>query len=145
MNYTYEYPRPAVTVDCLIYRMAPDLQILLIERKHSPFQNYWAIPGGFVEMEEDLIEAAHRELEEETGLKGLTLYQLYTFGKPARDPRGRVISVVFWGKCDHLSIVVAGDDAKKAEWFSIVQLPKLAFDHNQILNFAMKNIPDLRQ
>ncbi len=144
MSYTYKYPRPALTVDCLIFRKEPVLQLLLIQRKFPPFENNWALPGGFVEMEEDLIEAAKRELNEETGLDGIDLFQLQTFGKPGRDPRGRTISVVFWGESANEKSVIAGDDAQKARWFTISKLPKLAFDHEEILKLGFKNIPDLR-
>jgi 8-oxo-dGTP diphosphatase len=144
MSYTYQYPRPAITVDCLIFRKEPELELLLIQRKFPPFENNWALPGGFVEMEEDLIEAAKRELNEETGLDGIDLYQLQTFGKPGRDPRGRTISVVFWGKSTNKKSAVAGDDAKKARWFTISKLPKLAFDHEEILKIGFEIIPDLK-
>ncbi len=144
MSYTYKYPRPAVTVDCLLYKLLPETQILLIERKFPPYENQWALPGGFVNMDEDLKEAAYRELKEETGLEGLNLSQLKTFGKPGRDPRGHVISIVFWGEHTNTSKAVAGDDAKSAEWFPLKHLPKLAFDHDEIINFAIKNISDLK-
>ena len=144
MNYTYKYPRPALTVDCLIFKKYPEFQLLLIQRKYPPFENEWALPGGFVEIEEDLKEAALRELEEETGLKGLKLEQLHTFGKPGRDPRGRVISVAFWGQSFNETKAVAGDDAKKAKWFPISQLPRLAFDHEDILKFGMMHIAELQ-
>ncbi|PKP35622.1 MAG: NUDIX hydrolase [Bacteroidetes bacterium HGW-Bacteroidetes-17] len=143
MSYTYDYPRPAVTVDCLIFRKKPELQILLIQRKYDPFKDIWALPGGFVEMDEDLIEAAYRELAEETGLKNIELFQLQTFGKPGRDPRGRTISIIFWGTHHEQEEVEAGDDAKNAAWFKISQLPELAFDHGHILNVAFQKIPNL--
>ncbi len=144
MSYTYKYPRPSVTVDCLIYRLKPELQILLVERKYPPFENKWALPGGFVDMDEDLIEAAKRELKEETGLDGIALTQMHTFGKPGRDPRGRVISIVFWGKYELEIDAVAGDDAKNVNWFPLSGLNKLAFDHDEIIQFAIGHIPDLR-
>lgn len=144
MGYTYKYPRPAVTVDCLIYRLIPETQILLIERKHPPFENCWALPGGFIEMDEDLVESALRELKEETSLEGLELTQLGTYGRPGRDPRGRVISIVFWGKYEGLKEAIAGDDAKTANWFPIHKMPELAFDHTDIIQFASKKIPDLK-
>lgn len=145
MSYTYDYPRPAVTVDCLIFRKKPELQILLIQRKFDPFKDSWALPGGFVEIDEDLIEAAYRELEEETGLKNIELYQLQAFGKPGRDPRGRTISIVFWGIHHEQEEVEAGDDARNAAWFEIDRLPELAFDHEHILNVAFQKIPDLKK
>ncbi len=144
MSYTYKYPRPAVTVDCLVVRKEPELQLLLIQRKCPPFENEWALPGGFVEMDEDLIEAAKRELKEETGIDGIDLFQLQTFGKPGRDPRGRTISIVFWGKYVDKKITIAGDDAKDSKWFTISELPKLAFDHDDILKLGFEIIPDLK-
>ncbi len=143
MSYTYDYPRALVTVDCLIYRNKPTSEILLIERKNEPHKNEWALPGGFIEMEEDLVDSAKRELEEETGLIGIELKQLATFGAPGRDPRGRNITIVFWGECDEVPRIKAGDDAKKAEWFGINKLPKLAFDHDQIIKLALQNLPKL--
>lgn len=145
MSYTYNYPRPALTVDCLIFRKKTDLQILLIQRKYDPFKDNWALPGGFVEIDEDLIDAANRELEEETNLKNIELFQLQTFGKPGRDPRGRTISVAFWGIHHEQSEIEAGDDAKNVGWFDINQLPVLAFDHEHILNVALEKIPDLKK
>ena len=145
MSYTYDYPRPALTVDGLIFRTSSEIEILLIQRKFEPFKNHWALPGGFVEMDEDLVDAAHRELEEETGITGLELQQLQTFGKPGRDPRGRVVSVVFWGKCIDDSNLSAGDDAKEAQWFAVSKLPKLAFDHEEILKVGFEKISDFKK
>lgn len=144
-NYTYEYPRPSVTVDCIIFGYdaeKEDLQVLLIERGDDPFKGSWALPGGFVEIDESTSEAARRELEEETGVKEVFLEQLYTFSKPERDPRGRVISVAYYSlvSLDEYSEVEAGDDAVEAEWFSINELPSLAFDHDQILEMAITRL-----
>lgn len=144
MSYTYDYPRPALTVDALIFRNNTETEVLLIQRKFEPFKNCWALPGGFVDMDEDLEVAAHREIEEETRITGLELQQLQTFGKPGRDPRGRVISVVFWGKCKDDSTLMAGDDAKEVQWFTVSKLPKLAFDHEEILKKAFELIPDFK-
>lgn len=143
MPYTYDYPRPAVTVDCVIfgYQPADVLRVLLIQRAGAPYQGDWALPGGFVEMGEALEQAALRELEEETGIQDVFIEQLYTFGHPDRDPRGRVISVVYYALVNLLDHPVrAASDAKKAEWFAIKHLPNLAFDHSQILDVALDRL-----
>ena len=138
MAYTYEYPRPSLTVDCIIFGLDEDgLKILLIERGHPPFKGHWALPGGFVEMDEDLETAARRELEEETGVKDVFIEQLFTFGQPNRDPRGRVVSVAYYALVnlrDHP--VEAASDASNADWFKLEDLPHLAFDHDEILKMA---------
>lgn len=139
MPYTYEYPRPSVTVDLVIFTIAADdLQVLLIRRAQEPFKGKWALPGGFVEMDEALEKAAARELEEEVGVSAVYLEQLYTFGEPKRDPRGRVISVAYFALVDasHQTIRAA-DDAADAQWHSVFKPPKLAFDHRQILDYAV--------
>ena len=134
MSYTYDYPRPMVCVDIVVLRKATDShEILLIQRLNEPFKDHWALPGGFIEMEEDLIDSAYRELEEETGITQIQLQQLKTYGKPGRDPRGRTISVVFGGLLEEDQEAQAGDDAKETKWFSIAELPPLAFDHSLIL------------
>ena len=118
MSYTYEYPRPAVTTDTiLIFRTNNLSYILLIERKYDPFCGYWALPGGFVEMDEDLETACARELKEETGISGIKLTQFHTFGEVNRDPRGRTISVVYWSVIDQIIEPEGGDDAAQAKWF----------------------------
>lgn len=140
MPYTYDYPRPSVTVDCIIFGLDGDnkLKVLLIERGHSPFKGKWALPGGFVEMDEDLRSAALRELEEETGVKDVFIEQLYTYGNPDRDPRGRVISVAYFALVNLTKHPAkASSDARKVHWFEIDQLPDLAFDHDDILNAAI--------
>lgn len=143
MSYTYEYPRPMVTVDALVIsRNEEDFEVLLIQRKNEPFKNMWALPGGFVDMEETLEHAVIRELEEETGLKDIDLKQFYTAGKPGRDPRGRNITVVYYGFTDNKN-VVAGDDAGKAGWFSLSKIPALAFDHNEIINLFFDDLKGL--
>lgn len=143
MAFTYKYPRPAVCVDCVIFSNDKS-NILLIKRAHEPFKECWALPGGFVEMDETLEESAKRELEEETGLKNIQLNQLYTYGNPDRDPRGRVISVAFWGVVDSLeNKVCAGSDAKNAQWFPLDQLPELAFDHSEIISKALSIVSQL--
>lgn len=137
--YTYEYPRPSVTVDIVVYGYdgGRQLKMLLIERGGEPFRGSWALPGGFVDLDEDLETAALRELEEETGVRDLFVEQLYTFGAVDRDPRGRVISVAYFSLVnlqDHPA--VAASDATRAEWFPLDELPALAFDHDRIIEIA---------
>ncbi len=139
MSYTYEYPRPSVTVDLVIFTIADnDLKVLLIRRGGEPFKNCWALPGGFVEIDESLEKAAARELKEEAGVTKVYLEQLYTFGDPKRDPRGRVISVSYFALVDAESQRIrAASDAAEAEWHSVFKPPKLAFDHKKILDYAV--------
>lgn len=141
MSYTYNYPRPAVTVDCLIFRkVSGRWQLLLIQRAKPPFQEKWALPGGFVEIDEPLTTAAERELKEETGLREIELKQFYTFGQPGRDPRGRTISVVYYGFLDNSTQTPdAGSDARNADWYELDDLPELAFDHDKIIYMARKH------
>ncbi len=138
MAYSYKYPRPALTVDCIIFGWdGKHLKILLIQRANDPYKGHWALPGGFVDTDESLEEAALRELEEETGIKNLFVEQLFTFGKPGRDPRGRVVSVGYYALInlnDHP--VRAASDAGDARWFFFDELPDLAFDHDYILEMA---------
>ena len=136
------YPCPAVTVDCVVFGIADiGLSLLLIERKRAPHAGMWAIPGGFVEMEEPLDTAARRELEEETGLADVEVEQLHTFGDVDRDPRGRVISVAYWALVPVASSrVQAGDDARQVRWFPIEALPPLAFDHAEIVSLAAERL-----
>lgn len=145
MNFFYEYPRPAVTVDMIVFKLKKTTQLLLIERKNEPFKNSWAFPGGFIDENEPLDKAAKRELAEETGLKNINLKQLQTFGDPGRDPRGHTVSIAFWGISEDEELVKAGDDASKAKWFDIDKVPKLAFDHQKILEFSLKNIPEINR
>lgn len=134
MKHCYNYPRPAVTADIIILRKNNDEQfVLLIERKHTPFKGMWALPGGFLEMDETLEAAALRELQEETGITGIELKQFHTFSKVNRDPRHRTITTVFIGYADHNTSIVAGDDAANAKWFAIDELPPLAFDHVEVM------------
>jgi len=139
-TYTYNYPKPSVTADCIITRgLKRKNEVLLIKRMREPFIDSWALPGGFVEIDEDLDEGAERELYEETGLQNVRLQQFKTFGKPGRDPRGRTISVVYHGKIEDNSYKIeAGDDAAEARWFDIKKLPALAFDHELIIDEFMK-------
>jgi len=141
MAYTYAYPRPAVTVDAVIFRKQNGQEeVLLIQRGNPPFENQWALPGGFVDMDEDLETAAMRELEEETGLKNIPLQQFYAFGAPGRDPRHRTISIAYRGVLDKPQPLQAGDDAKKAKWFLLDHLPEVAFDHSEIIEKARNNL-----
>jgi 8-oxo-dGTP diphosphatase len=140
MPYTYEYPRPALTVDCVVFGAADDgLKLLLIERASEPFKGRHALPGGFVDMGETTEEAARRELEEETGLKASFLEQLYTFSGIERDPRERVVSVAYFALV-RPSAVVGGDDAASASWFDATELPPLAFDHDEIVTVALARL-----
>ena len=140
MSFTYKYPRPCVTTDCLIFRKIDSVwNVLLIERGNEPFKGNWAFPGGFLEMEEDLDTCAARELQEETGLTGIDLHQLYAFGTPNRDPRHRTISVAYWGVDNTEQQAVGSDDAVEARWFALDELPSLAFDHEQILQKALSD------
>jgi len=143
MPYTYDYPRPALTVDCVVFGLdeSQQLKVLLIQRSNEPFAGYWALPGGFVDMDESLETAALRELEEETGVRDLFIEQLYTFGAPGRDPRGRVVSVAYYALVNLSEHPVqAASDARAAKWFVLGQLPKLAFDHQDILRAAEKRL-----
>lgn len=137
-SYCYPYPHPAVTTDVVLFSILEQtLQILLIRRAAEPFRNMWALPGGFLELTEDLETCAKRELKEETGITGDYLEQLYTFGDPLRDPRERVISVTYYAlmRPDHLN-PIAGSDAKEVRWFPLRALPELAFDHANIIELA---------
>ncbi|MGE0090864.1 MAG: NUDIX domain-containing protein [Bacteroidales bacterium] len=143
MPFTYEYPRPAVCVDIIVLTL--DLvkpEILLIKRKFEPFKDHWALPGGFVDMDEELVDAASRELEEETSISNIKLEQFKSYGKIGRDPRGRTISVVYYGfiPVSHKYIAKADDDAAETKWFAIKSLPNLAFDHLEIINEATDKI-----
>jgi 8-oxo-dGTP diphosphatase len=132
-----------VTVDVALFAYRnDDLQVLLIRRKKWPYQGYWAIPGGFIQMGESLEQSALRELREETGVDDVYLEQLYTFGDPARDPRTRVISVAYFALlgADQARQVQAGDDAAEARWCSVADLPPLAFDHDRILRYAHQRL-----
>ena len=128
-----------VTVDAIILKNElTDFFLLLIKRKNEPFKNLWALPGGFVNENEDLETAAIRELEEETSIKINRLEQIGTFGKPFRDPRGHMISVAFFGIVPNTTVAIAADDASEVQWFALKELPKLAFDHLDIINVTLQ-------
>ncbi len=137
MAYTYSFPRPAVTVDIIIFRQSgTDHEVLLIKRGNDPYKGKWALPGGFVDQDEPLEVAAGRELREECGLSGILLTQMHAFGNPGRDPRGHTVSVVYVGYLPVGAEAKAGDDASEAEWFKLNDLPELAFDHIEVVMMA---------
>jgi len=142
MPHTYEYPRGALTVDCVVFGLdEQELKVMLIQRGLAPFEGKWALPGGFVRVDETLEEAARRELAEETGLSDIFLEQLYTFGAVDRDPRERVVSIAYYALVnlsDHK--VHAATDARDAAWFGVHDMPSLAFDHAGILQMALDRL-----
>jgi 8-oxo-dGTP diphosphatase len=142
MPYTYQYPRAALTVDCVVFGFDEgDLKVLLIERGLEPFKGRWALPGGFVRVNETLDTAARRELEEETGISNVFLEQLYTFGAVDRDPRERVVSVAYYALVKLSGYAAkAATDAANARWFPVSNIPKLAFDHAEILATAVERL-----
>lgn len=137
--FTYTYPRPTVTADIVVFRKSRNAaEVLLIKRGHEPFLGMWACPGGFIDMDETPEDAALRELKEETGLSGIEILQFHTYGAVHRDPRHRTIAITYAGILENNNAEVrGGDDASDARWFSIHNIPGLAFDHNQILNDAI--------
>lgn len=142
-GFTYEYPRPAVTADIAVLRMEGVPEILLVQRKDPPFQDMWALPGGFMEMEETLEETARRELQEETAIEAGELIRFDTYDKPGRDPRGRTITQVFillWNKA--MGLPQAGSDAKSLAWHELSALPELAFDHDHIIGDVIRMIKE---
>ena len=141
-TYTYDYPRPAVTTDCVIFGYdGKELKVLLIERGIEPFKGCWAFPGGFLNMDEDALAGARRELKEETGLEDAFIEQFHTFSEPGRDPRGRVITIAHYALVK-IQDVKGGDDAAQARWFPIGEVPPLAFDHDRILRMAMRRLKE---
>ena len=142
-KYVYEWPRPMVTVDAVVFAVTAEAtKLLLIKRGNEPFKGQWAIPGGFIGMDEELEDAVARELQEETGLTGIALEQMHTVGTCGRDPRGRQITVVYMGIIkEGLNRTKAGDDAAMAQWFDINNLPpNMAFDHNTVARFAIEKL-----
>lgn len=139
MPFSYEHPRPALAVDCVVLGFdSGDLKVLLIRRGLEPFKGCWALPGGFVRMQESLDDAARRELGEETGLKDVFLEQLYTFGEVRRDPRGRTVSVAYYALVKLAELrLLAATDAEAVCWFAVSRVPALAFDHASILQAAL--------
>ena len=144
MEFKYEFERPGLTVDCVIFGLDLDeetLKVMLIQRDVEPYEGVWAIPGGFVRPGETLMQAATRELEEETGIKDVFLEQLYTFGDPHRDPRGWIVSVAYYALVSpDKHNIRATADAREAQWFPITSVPRLAFDHEEILARALERI-----
>ena len=137
--FTYKYPRPAVTADCVVFAQVKDqVKVLLIERGDEPCKGMWAIPGGFMNMNETAEEAAVRELKEETGIELTKVEQIGAFSKVDRDPRGRVITVAFYAVIGKAVKAVGQDDARRAKWFPLTKLPALAFDHAEILAAAKR-------
>ncbi len=144
-KYVYEWPRPMVTVDAVVFALNEgEVSVLLIQRGNEPFKGLWALPGGFIEIDEELDDAVARELAEETGIRGIQLEQIHTFGTVGRDPRGRQISVVYMGIITgNKESVRSGDDASKAQWFELDKVPEtLAFDHREIISFAARKLKE---
>ncbi len=141
-KYHYDYPRPALTTDCVIFGFdGGELKLLLIEREKKPFKNRWALPGGFVFIEEATEDCAKRILLEKAGIKNVFIEQLYTFSDVKRDPRERIISVSYFALVNkHQYELIAGRDTIKAEWFELSKLPKLAFDHRKIVKTAIQRL-----
>ena len=138
LKYHYKYPHPSVTTDCVIFGFdGTRLNVLLIERGNDPYKGCWAFPGGFLNMDESALEGAKRELYVETGLRDAYIHQFHAFSAPDRDPRERVISIAYFALV-RLTDVKAGDDAAKAQWFPLDEIPPLAFDHDKMLREALK-------
>ena len=143
MNYIYSYPKPSVTVDCVVFGLddAQILKVLLIQRGVNPYKDQWTLPGGFVKLDESIEAAAARELKEETGIAKVFLEQLYTFGEVGRDPRDRVITIAYYALINIAEYALqAQTDAQNAQWFAVEKLPTLAFDHDRILATAKQRL-----
>lgn len=142
-KFSYPYPRASNTADIAVLRLEEIPEILLIQRRDPPFQEMWALPGGFMEMEETLEECARRELMEETGIMAGELIRFDSYDKPGRDPRGRTITQVFvlvWQ--ESMGVPKAGSDAAGLQWFGLNQLPELAFDHKEIIAEVIRMIKE---
>ncbi len=145
-RYVYDWPRPMVTVDAVVFAFfGGRAKLLLVNRANEPFKGKWALPGGFIEIDEELEDAVARELAEETGLTGVPLEQMHTFGRCGRDPRGRMITIAFVGIAGAgKTKIKAGDDAAKARWFDIEKLPRdMAFDHDEVTKFAIARLKEI--
>jgi 8-oxo-dGTP diphosphatase len=143
MSYSYKYPKSALTVDCVVfgYDNKQELKVILIQRDIPPFEGEWALPGGFMGLDESLETAAIRELKEETGIEDVFLEQLYTFGDVKRDPRDRVVTVAYYALINlNEQTIKATTDARDAAWFSVSKMPKLAFDHQKIFQVALTRL-----
>jgi 8-oxo-dGTP diphosphatase len=138
----HKFPKPSVTVDIVIFTIDDDeLKVLLVKRNLEPFKGKWALPGGFVRINESLEDATKRELKEETGVKDVYLEQLYSFGEPKRDPRGRVITIAYMALINSENIKLkASTDVSDAKWFSLFNMPQLAFDHKKILDYSIQRL-----
>jgi 8-oxo-dGTP diphosphatase len=142
-TYIYDWPRPMVSVDAVVFAFfKTGIKVLLVNRGNEPFKGKWCLPGGFVEIDEELEDAVARELAEETGLVNVTLEQMRTYGNVGRDPRGRQITIVYMGiSTEGLDKIRAGDDAAEVGWFDTEKLPKdMAFDHNEVVKYAMSKL-----
>lgn len=139
MKYTYEYPKASNTVDAIIISQK-EKKLLLIKRLNQPFKDFWALPGGFIEMEETILESVKREVLEETSLTNLKFKEFGFYGDPGRDPRGRTISMIYYAYCDQPELAIANDDAKALAWFDFNSLPDLAFDHAKIIKEFLNKI-----
>lgn len=138
MSYTYKYPRPAVTADCVVITHEAEPRVLLIKRGGEPFKDCWAIPGGFMEMNETTEQCAVRELKEETNIVISDLHQIGVYSKVDRDPRGRTVSVAYLAITDKAQDAIGQDDAAEVKWWPLTALPKMAFDHDDIMRDAVR-------
>lgn len=138
MPYTYEYPRPAVTTDCIVITKEARPRVLLIERGGEPYKGHWAFPGGFMDMDETAEQCAMRELREETGMSVNHVTQVGAYSRVDRDPRGRTVGIAFLALTESPCAVEGQDDAAKAKWWFVDELPELAFDHGEMMLDALR-------